>query len=242
MRCESRRRLDWWVFARGFGPSTPLARVRYECRNDHLHTEYFYPGVYQGEASINGHAKFIGEELLPRRELLKRWNAPYLVGDFNVVHEHTGGAPMMQHYWDLYESYGWAATIWSYKLLKAYFDKDAGNAYSLCRVNIHSCDFSLGNYDHLGGKEDPELGGFSIQPDHEWRIPFIKRAFEQAGGQAISSSRDDLLTTAYRRPDGKTVMVLMNMEDTAFDCQLTGDSETKAVYLPPHSILTIVED
>jgi glucosylceramidase len=68
------------------------------------------------------------------------------------------------------------------EVLEAYFDPEVGNAYSLARVNIHSCDFSLGNYDYLGGKEDPELTGFSIEPDRELRIPFIKRAFEQAGG------------------------------------------------------------
>jgi glucosylceramidase len=68
------------------------------------------------------------------------------------------------------------------EVLRAYFDPDSGNAYSLCRVNIHSCDFSLGNYDYLGGQEDPGLVGFSIEPDRELRIPFIQRAFEQAGG------------------------------------------------------------
>ncbi len=68
------------------------------------------------------------------------------------------------------------------EVLRAYFDKHEGNAYSFCRTNIHSCDFSLGNYDYLGRKEDPELNGFSIAPDQTTRIPFIKRAFATAGG------------------------------------------------------------
>jgi hypothetical protein len=81
-------------------------------------TEHFYPGIFHGEQSIDGHAQFVAHELEPRRELLNEWGAPYLVGEFNVVHEHTGGDPVMQAYWDLYESYGWAATMWSYKLIK----------------------------------------------------------------------------------------------------------------------------
>lgn len=67
------------------------------------------------------------------------------------------------------------------EVLRAYFDPSEGNAYSFCRLNIHSCDFSLGNYDYLGGKEDPDLSHFSIEPDQAFRIPFMKRAFEAAG-------------------------------------------------------------
>lgn len=66
------------------------------------------------------------------------------------------------------------------EVLEAYFDKENGNAYNLCRTTIHSCDFSLGNYDYLNGEEDPELRSFSIEPDLGLRIPFIKRAIEKA--------------------------------------------------------------
>ena len=39
-------------------------------------------------------------------------------------------------------------------ILKAYFDPQEGNAYSLCRTHINSCDFSLGNYayDEVDGR------------------------------------------------------------------------------------------
>ncbi|WOO43347.1 glycoside hydrolase family 5 protein [Rubellicoccus peritrichatus] len=81
-------------------------------------TEHFYPGIFHAEPSIEGHARFISDHLTGRHELLQTWKAPFLVGEFNVVFNHTGGDRMMRHYWDLYESYGWAATMWSYKLIK----------------------------------------------------------------------------------------------------------------------------
>lgn len=81
-------------------------------------TEHYYPGLFHGEPSVEGHARFISDHLVGRREILERWQAPFLVGEFNVVFNHTGGDRMMRHYWDLYESYGWAATMWSYKLIK----------------------------------------------------------------------------------------------------------------------------
>lgn len=67
------------------------------------------------------------------------------------------------------------------EVLRAYFDKEEGNAYNFCRTNIHSCDFSLGNYDYLNGNEDSELENFSIDCDREYRIPFIRRAIDQYG-------------------------------------------------------------
>lgn len=92
-------------------------------------TEHFYPGIFHGEQTVAGHAEFISHELYPRHELLQEWAAPYLVGEFNVVHEHTGGDRMMQKYWQLYDSLGWGATMWSYKLIKASPGVEPSNWY-----------------------------------------------------------------------------------------------------------------
>jgi acetyl esterase/lipase len=81
-------------------------------------TEHFYPGVYAGAPTLETHARFINTNLAGRVRLLKKWSVPYLAGEFNVVFDRAGGAEMMRRYFDEFEKGGWAATLWSYKILK----------------------------------------------------------------------------------------------------------------------------
>jgi glucosylceramidase len=68
------------------------------------------------------------------------------------------------------------------ELLTAYYNKDKGIGYTLARTNIHSCDFSSGSYTYV--KEgDKELKTFTVEHDKQFRIPFIKKAIESAGGE-----------------------------------------------------------
>ncbi len=67
------------------------------------------------------------------------------------------------------------------ELLTAYFDPDKGINYRFTRTNIASCDFSSASYDYVQ-ENDSALKTFSIKHDFEYRIPFIKKAFEAAGG------------------------------------------------------------
>jgi len=68
------------------------------------------------------------------------------------------------------------------QFLKACFDPVEGNAYTLCRTTIHSCDYSdeMYTYDDVAG--DTELEHFTIQHDEKCRLPFIKRALAVANG------------------------------------------------------------
>jgi glucosylceramidase len=68
------------------------------------------------------------------------------------------------------------------EILKAYFSPDEGNAYSLCRTHINSCDFSLGNYAYTEVEGDVGLEHFSIDRDRQSLIPMIRRAMELSGG------------------------------------------------------------
>ena len=69
------------------------------------------------------------------------------------------------------------------KVLRACFDPFEGNAYTLCRTTIHSCDYSdeMYTYDDVAG--DKELKNFTIEHDQMYRIPFIKRAQEISKGK-----------------------------------------------------------
>lgn len=68
------------------------------------------------------------------------------------------------------------------EFLTAYFDKEKGIGYTLGRTNIHSCDFSSGSYTYVD-EGDKDLKTFNVSHDKQFRIPFIKRAIQKAGGK-----------------------------------------------------------
>jgi glucosylceramidase len=68
------------------------------------------------------------------------------------------------------------------ELLQAYYDRQKGIGYTLARTNINSCDFSSGSYTYVT-EGDKELKTFSIEHDLKFRIPFIKKAIDAAGGK-----------------------------------------------------------
>jgi glucosylceramidase len=68
------------------------------------------------------------------------------------------------------------------EFLQSYFDREKGIGYSIARTNIHSCDFSSDSYTYVK-ENDKELKSFSVAHDEQYRIPFIKKAIQSAGGK-----------------------------------------------------------
>ncbi len=68
--------------------------------------------------------------------------------------------------------------------IKAYFDPEEGLGYTIGRVSIHGCDFSLNSYTYIE-EGDKELKTFDISRDEKWVIPLIKDA-EKYAKQPIS--------------------------------------------------------
>ena len=68
------------------------------------------------------------------------------------------------------------------EFMQAYYSADKGIGYTLGRTNIHSCDFSSGSYTYIQDG-DKQLKSFSVEHDQQFRIPFIKKAIETAGGK-----------------------------------------------------------
>lgn len=97
------------------------------------------------------------------------------------------------------------------EFMKAYFDKDKGIGYTFARTNIASCDFSSGTYNYI--KEgDKDLKTFTIEHDKQFRIPFIKKAIQYAGGKlpllaspwsppAFMKSNNDVLHGGHLLPE-----------------------------------------
>ena len=71
------------------------------------------------------------------------------------------------------------------EFLNAYYSRKNGIGYTLARTNIHSCDFSSASYTYIE-EGDAELKTFSVDHDKQYRIPFIKKAIEAAGGKLTS--------------------------------------------------------
>jgi endoglucanase len=81
-------------------------------------TCHFYPGFFgNGEPTVETHSKLLRDTIPRYAETMKRLHAPLLIGEFNVVLKKAGGGEMMRRYFDIYGSLGWAATMWSYKVL-----------------------------------------------------------------------------------------------------------------------------
>ena len=70
------------------------------------------------------------------------------------------------------------------KVIDYYFDKDKGLGYTIGRVHINSCDFSLENYDYVD-EYDIDLSSFNIERELKYVIPLIKDS-ENALGQSIA--------------------------------------------------------
>ncbi|MGD9909208.1 MAG: glycoside hydrolase family 30 beta sandwich domain-containing protein [Candidatus Izemoplasmatales bacterium] len=66
------------------------------------------------------------------------------------------------------------------KALELYFDPEIGIGYTIGRVSIHGCDFSLSSYTYIE-EGDKELKTFDISRDFNYVIPVIKQAEKMAG-------------------------------------------------------------
>lgn len=77
-----------------------------------------YPGVFDyGLPNRETHTKYLKIYSKEFYNQAKDFNVPFLMGEFNVAFISAGGAEMTRRHFDTYENYGWASTIWSYKLL-----------------------------------------------------------------------------------------------------------------------------
>lgn len=66
------------------------------------------------------------------------------------------------------------------EVLKAYFGKEEA-AYSIVRLHMNSCDFSLSSYDYIE-EGDTSLNSFDLDPDRDDIIPVAKEALAMADG------------------------------------------------------------
>ncbi len=81
-------------------------------------THHYYPGLFGDPQNLLSHARTLGVTFPAVQAYLDAQQGPFLVGEFNVVFDNTGGERMMRRYFDEFADRGWMATAWSFKLLK----------------------------------------------------------------------------------------------------------------------------
>lgn len=79
------------------------------------------------------------------------------------------------------------------KALELYFDPEKGIGYTIGRVSIHGCDFSLSSYSYIE-EGDAELKTFDISRDFTYVIPTIKAA------EALAKMPIKLLASPWTPP------------------------------------------
>jgi glucosylceramidase len=102
-----------------------------------------------------------------------------------------------------------AATTWlklpeveRQAFLRDCFDPAHGHGYTLCRVHMNSCDFSLGNYAHVDEPGDVELENFSIERDRQALLPMI-RAAQRVAGRGIQLLVSPWSPPAWMKTNGR---------------------------------------
>jgi endoglucanase len=83
-------------------------------------TPHFYPGFFGwGEPTPQVHQDWLKKGVQEWRDRAAAFGVPVLVGEMNVVLKSAGGPEMMRHSFDTYAGFGWATTMWSYKVFTA---------------------------------------------------------------------------------------------------------------------------
>jgi hypothetical protein len=110
-------------------------------------TEHYYPGMFGSVSALHTQARVLNQELPAKQAYLQAIASPYYVGEFNVVLESEWPARLMRAYCDRLAEYGWAGTMWSYKLLSVSGGVNADawymatNAEPLATVDLNSSSY-----------------------------------------------------------------------------------------------------
>ncbi|MFN0185824.1 MAG: glycoside hydrolase family 30 protein [Aquabacterium sp.] len=102
-----------------------------------------------------------------------------------------------------------AASVWQQlpqaardQLVRDYFDPVHGHGYTLGRVHINSCDFSLGHYAHVEQADDFALSSFNIERDRRHVLPFI-RAAQRVAGRPLQLLASPWSPPAWMKTNGR---------------------------------------
>ncbi len=187
------------------------------------YSQNFYPGLFGGGAIVpethKGFLQWLDDELAPK---LKSLNVPFLVTEFNVVFNAAGGGEMMRRHYDAYAKHGWAATMWSYKLITSPGKKNTGGWWLITntgqkktgawwivtnKIPLPAVDFKT-----AGKKEIEDWFKSFSTIDYEINEPLCKALRAKASPGPIETAEKKTMTVAPAtdEPDGWTAIDINN--------------------------------
>jgi glucosylceramidase len=98
----------------------------------------------------------------------------------------------------------------------------------------------VGNFCYAPVIADTHTGALTYMNSFYYLGHFSKFIRPGARRIAATSNSDNLLTTAFRNPDGSTAVVVLNTTDQGFPFRLWAGGEAATASSPAHSILTMV--
>ncbi|RKY24673.1 MAG: hypothetical protein DRP62_03250 [Planctomycetota bacterium] len=142
------------IFVQGHGNVEELPDPKEKGWKNVAYSIHCYPGIFGwGRPTPETQARFLKIDLKRIDKQLKKYNVPFLMGEFNVVYTSAGGGEMMRRHFDAYAHYGWASTMWSYKVLTIPGEKRRGywemvtNKEPLPKINFNTSSLSeIENY------------------------------------------------------------------------------------------------
>ena len=114
-------------------------------------TDHYYPGLFGSEPTLLSHARH-DASLDAKAEQYRKWNAPLLVGEMQVVFERLHQPRLMRYYFDRYNDLGWAATAWSWKLIHPSGGVADDNWYSVTNARPWSVDLRHDSFETIAAK------------------------------------------------------------------------------------------
>ena len=165
------------------------------------YTEHWYPGLFgTGSPGLETHLQFLNRVIPAKAEFIEAFNAPFLVGEFNVVFDTAGQPYFMRRYFDTYAQHGWLATMWALRMIQPRGGVEPNNWYLVVNAEPFQLpDLQTASYEQIEAAF-AELGVMPLAVDEELR-------------SALTSATppDDLplpaatrATTGRQLPDGPT--------------------------------------
>ncbi len=86
-------------------------------------------------------------------------------------------------------------------ILNAYYDSKDGLGYTMGRLHIASCDFSLEHYDYIEDN-DTTLNSFSLEHEEKWVLPALRKA-QTIAGQPLRLVASPWSPSAWMKTNGE---------------------------------------
>ena len=80
-----------------------------------IYSVHVYPTLTEKRPSPDHHQRYFNERMPKMLKEQARIGQPLYVGEWNVVQESAGGAPMMKKHVEAMDRAGWSWSLWIYK-------------------------------------------------------------------------------------------------------------------------------